>query len=781
MSDSTININEVPKEPVKFLDHIFSERKFTRKSKNGNLDENAVLTEEELFKEVKHHKIVLFSDSCGTGKTWFMKNVANYLRNRKPIHWVNHLVLKRCSKIFKEARETDLKFEEFIGNKILKVRNFEREIFKQMYKIGKVDLIFDGFDQVTPDNFDFVIKLCNSFKHNDTNQLWIVTRNHHEAKLQETLKIDTVYKFVPFTEEQGMRLIQSYFLFYDLEENYKFPQDTNFDEFLKNYTNYPSYYQQSKDFIDKVHRVNCIPIEYPMFYELAASIYLDYDDPISDTTVYQIFKEISRIYFDMWADVRTEYRKIDVFGFIAELKMTFHELHEFYALNSYYVNKSVFCHRKLNRTKWSDERILSCGLLTKRNNTFFFLYDAFRDFYVADFVINGFMRGNEYINKEFCKYIMDFLTKPRFRVVRLFLDSAFGDKSVLRIIKHHLPTVANLFHNHANIRKQWIQVFNENNKNIQDFIVDILKSGSYDKVQNIIAKYIEKYGDDKWIREINFSLKLLDFIINFFSSSDVKKFMLHKTKSDEIFIHLLFSTLDSDIVDHIMSALQRKLCDKDYKMIIDSKSTNVIGLECNLLETAAWGSQSSTYKILWKHFRNYYVKHDQFMTFLKGTDDTVISLALQTSTLDILEFIMSELEENASKEQIKEIMSCLDYEDKNILQTAALTSSIEIYKFLWTKFTIYFEKSEIFDLLTHFDVEDNNLFQIAVRYAKLEIVEHTWKEIKKIIENKDDQSDYLSQKDRKERSLKDLVMKNSEAIVQNWVDDLLKEYEVVMD
>jgi hypothetical protein len=116
-----------------------------------------------------------------------MKNISNLLREQNPTKWVAYVDLKKNINEFR-LLSNDAEFSRFFAEKILKLQfEFEINFFKKLYDIGKVLILFDGFDEIAPDCAEYVSHLIMLFEKKGGNQLWIATRDFFEIDLKELL------------------------------------------------------------------------------------------------------------------------------------------------------------------------------------------------------------------------------------------------------------------------------------------------------------------------------------------------------------------------------------------------------------------------------------------------------------------------------------------------------------------------------------------------------------------------------------------------------------------
>lgn len=211
-------------------------RKFLKNSQNKNMLE---LTLNMLLKDTSAMKYILICGKSGSGKTWAIEDVIFQIKKNYPEKWLTYIDMNQFIDVFKtetekyENQEQSPNFENFIVENVLKTESeVGKNIFKQMYAMGRVVIFFDGFDRVIPECTTFVLELAATFNYNGGNQLWITT-NQYEGNLQARLTPSVSYKLDDFSRDDGIDLISKIWALNDLnKDNHEIESR---EEFLKMY------------------------------------------------------------------------------------------------------------------------------------------------------------------------------------------------------------------------------------------------------------------------------------------------------------------------------------------------------------------------------------------------------------------------------------------------------------------------------------------------------------------------------------------------------------------
>lgn len=87
----------------------------------------------------------------------------------------------------KQTFNSRKQISKYFCGKILKIKGFEAQVFKQFFKMNRVKFLLDGFDEISPSFKEFNLSLFRAITRESQNQLWISTRPHFENELFETL------------------------------------------------------------------------------------------------------------------------------------------------------------------------------------------------------------------------------------------------------------------------------------------------------------------------------------------------------------------------------------------------------------------------------------------------------------------------------------------------------------------------------------------------------------------------------------------------------------------
>ncbi|XP_070504898.1 uncharacterized protein [Chironomus tepperi] len=749
---------------------LFTPRQLIKKQLNSKESERPKnLSQKDLIKDIEGKKFILISDNAGTGKSWTMKNIANDLSNSN--RWISYVDLKHFLKEFKSyANVPDLK--DFMTNCVLKSLNqFEIRMFLNLYKNGKVSILFDAFDEIAPDFASFMLVMTNSIKEHAGIQLLITSRDLFEADLSTKLNIDTIYKLEPLTQSELINMLAVKLKLCDLRP----------DEQKKTQNCHNKAYKLVKKILRNRNRL----IGSPQFFKMIADVYEEFKDDVFVITYLTIYGKFVSIQYTRWSNRKGGLRKEDNVHF-QQLMMNFFDLHKYFALNSYFPNQKSFSNLELedddSNRRCCDEQIISCGFIIKIGDSYLFTHETFREYFVAVFFIDILKQNrSKLITNDFCQNFIYFLTGQQFQVIRMFLNEGFDDASISKIVNKHLSKFAEPFFKKVGNIKNLAELFEENCLNLEIFIMILFKDKkrkpeilelisqsnkgqvnvmhlcmSDKEKMEIVWKLFEKHNSvpklcnlftqkslnneitpllvASFNKDTDFHMLLWKVLLEAFKiKEELKQLLDIKIQDGNNFIQNLVIWNTAEVIEFTLQKFEENLNDSDYQEILRSKGH----YGRNLLHLAAVESKEvKTNQTLWQIFRDSCNSDDEFLEILREADDdgsNVFHLVTVFSTGEIFQFMITELNSFASREEIRKLLRSLGFMSRNLLQSPVANECLELHETLWKILEIYFDSSEILLFIKHFDdLGHNLLLNIIVKNTK-EIKELTWNKVKKMI------------------------------------------------
>jgi Ankyrin repeats (3 copies)/NACHT domain len=155
---------------------------------------NEAYPEETNIRETES-KFVIITAPPGMGKSTELTRLANEIKTSDPSFWVLRVNLIDCSSMLAKQRRPfdnteamqflDKLFSSTVDDSI---RRLEKEWFQKCLEQGKVIVLFDGFDEISPSYNAKVMELLKTLKDSKIKQMWITTRPYGlSAELEDQL------------------------------------------------------------------------------------------------------------------------------------------------------------------------------------------------------------------------------------------------------------------------------------------------------------------------------------------------------------------------------------------------------------------------------------------------------------------------------------------------------------------------------------------------------------------------------------------------------------------
>jgi len=178
-------------------------------------------TEDDMINQLEDKKIVIISDTAGMGKSTLFTSLSLKIKNRENdiCHWVIRLDLNNHSSMLKKRKEQNPdKFDidsavDFLKKMVygkIKKESFEQNLFEaSLLKSGKIVILLDGFDEISPYYSDVVINLITELSKTQAKKVFVSTRPNMKSELEENL--DSISRHLkPLTKKEQEDYLTNY-------------------------------------------------------------------------------------------------------------------------------------------------------------------------------------------------------------------------------------------------------------------------------------------------------------------------------------------------------------------------------------------------------------------------------------------------------------------------------------------------------------------------------------------------------------------------------------------
>lgn len=373
----------------------------------------------------KSQRIILIFAQAGIGKSTELKVMARKLKSKFPLNWTVFMNLKV---IFKNEDKivSDLSFEDtkdiamFFCEKILKVDNFEAEVFKHLFHAGRVIFLMDGFDEIRASCMQFVKHLMKAIENKTRNQLWITARPLMMFELKEFLN-STIFELKPFNDTSRRDFLMRTFKIKNVEVNLLAQALRDAEDFL----------QILKPWICRAD-----DISHPLFLTMITEVISDCPNmKLSEVGAFLVFEEFTDRRIRQHMSVRETGK---VWG-NSKMFLDFHQKRAFQTIflsndddadevfdDDEQVNKVI---KLCFEDSLSPEDVIEIGFMYADCEVFYFSQRTFAAFFVAQFIYEKIFLQKFHTKKELSAIMQVFATvlvQDQFKAVGSFLESALS-------------------------------------------------------------------------------------------------------------------------------------------------------------------------------------------------------------------------------------------------------------------------------------------------------------------------------------------------------------------
>ncbi|KAL7012861.1 hypothetical protein ACKWTF_015081 [Chironomus riparius] len=244
---------------------------------------------DKVFQEAKKSKIFILSSEAGAGKTVTFEQLAMRIKKKNPIQWVSYIDMKDFVNLYKRFKDAEelLTYILRLGSE----NEFEKKVFEVLYKSGNAVLLWNGFDEISPDYNKFIIDILTQVRENTLNVQFISTRPLFSLQLRDKFKKRT-FQLIPYSKTQQKEFLRKFFTSKNVEKS---KIDRNIGKIQKIIKSLlvggltSEAKETTRDF------------NTPLMLKLVAEIYVDNDQVESDN-FYEIYQQFVEKKVGVWLD-----------------------------------------------------------------------------------------------------------------------------------------------------------------------------------------------------------------------------------------------------------------------------------------------------------------------------------------------------------------------------------------------------------------------------------------------------------------------------------------------
>lgn len=633
------------------------------------------------FEEVSNEKFVIISDIAGTGKSWVLLKRVKQLASTYRDRWTLFVTLQNFADDFIPINEY-LSFDNFILKTVLKShKNYEKKIFKELYKSGKVFILFDAFNELLPHCAEFVSNLIKSFDHNGGNQMWITTRPSSHIDLKKICCCRTTYALNPLDLEECAHTIARRWSVND--EYYGFSEVMLIISGKK--------LADAKKLSNHFKRTLSSSIGSPQISKIIAAIFSPDQEflnlqALSIFPLYKRFAEI-KIKENIWGDV-----------------LGVEKVHQFFAMKCFFPSANIICDLKCEDTL--SEKIIECGILNETDGKITFSHQTFAEYYAAGF-IERFIKQQIWIKyKTFFQFFVEFLSRREFKVIRSFLNDALADvfsksndnlKKFATSILEVLSETRNYFYN----------IITENLENLFELLCKLFNYATPEMSKMIFYQTFAISDDGAKKLPIlticgyfapNLFEDLLDFLVEKSSPLDFENLLIE----NRILETLMYDSVNAKSVKLLLVKMKECLDKPARKRVFMATHQNLIGILCTLNNF-----DTEEFNIIWDALVRD-LEDDIFVYLLKNDsfNSSILHYLATSKSENVLQIVFKKLEIFLKPSQLGLLMKkTKGNTGRNFLHETTFNSNFEFKSLLWTDLL---KNYDILELVSSKENDNNN-------------------------------------------------------------------------
>ena len=453
---------------------------------------------------------MLISDTAGMGKSTVLTHLSKQMKQKFPAKWEVRIDINDHTDALKALKEQIDKEKaiKFFSEKVLKHQpGLEMELFKECCEQNRrlrIVIMVDGFDEISPFYKETVIDLLQALRQTAVEQLWVTTRPHLRAELEDKLQ-QLSYTLEPFSEEDQVAFLNK---FWSLNGWFTEPNEKEEEEEkrkLKIYAEYlikklaNSISDQERDFtgIPLLTRMlaEAFDEEVKLFYLSAKSMpELPFQQDL--LTLYGRFIERK---YDIYLKEKLQMSANNV-GVKGLKERELKSMRMDYQLLASKVLLTMTQRKLLQSNReclFSAEDLTRIGIVQVNGNGIpHFIHRTFAEYYVADYLVDRLKERNN-SSRQVQTFILKYIfVKEEYRVIRAFMDCLLSrSQQSTDVLKQHGNKILD-WRKYSEIILQ--KAVDEGNSHIVEFLLESVQVAEHRNRVKELLLALDPYGSTVW-------------------------------------------------------------------------------------------------------------------------------------------------------------------------------------------------------------------------------------------------------------------------------------------
>jgi len=638
---------------------------------------------DKLILQAQRQKVMLISDRAGMGKTTTLTHLSKQIKQHFPSHWVVRINLNDHTDALQTQKRQKIEAVEFLSQRLLKFNSyFEKELFEQRLEEGKVVVMLDSFDEISPSYERTVIDLLQALKKTSVQQLWVTTRPHLRETLEENLQQQHCYTLEPFSKGNQVEFLTKIWC---QKLNLQGTSQKQLEEYA---TAIIEKLQQSIN--DTGKEFTGVPLQTRMLAEAFDQSDVSEHNLPDKFDLLDLYKRFTERKYDIYWEDKMKTAKSNV---AAEEQRerdfsTVREEHQCLAFQMLFPKEVIGIFKDNRQSAFKPKQLARYGIVHYIDNKPHFIHRTFAEYYVADFLIDKLSKETT-PGKELLDFLLkDILLQENCQVICSFLDG---------FLEKWKPSKG---------------ILEQSGKGICELWKDDADGGIGQKLLGSLGRTIlhqaAQEGHPHIIRYLLDSLKAgqhLETICDLF---------LAKNTMEQTAWHLSVETGHLKASEELWDwAKEAKLNLKDDLMLAEDKNRQTV---CHL---AAWNKHPQVLKQLLV-YAEAELSQQELKNLLLAVDEeeqTVWHLAAWENLPEVFQNLMEWAKKaNLDQQEFKELLLQKDYRGRTPWHFATLNNHPEVYEWVTMMIKDPQEQKELLKkLLLDKDKAEQTIWHLAAR------------------------------------------------------------------
>ncbi|KAL7027649.1 hypothetical protein ACKWTF_005507 [Chironomus riparius] len=673
-----------------------------------------------IINETEKSKFFILSSEAGSGKTFTFVQFALKIKKMYPNRWVSYINLRDHANVIDAMKGKVRSKNDLLEllQKLLSVdtRNaFEFQLFKDRFMLGKIVLLWDGFDVIVPEYDDFILEVLRLIKLNTSIPQYISTRKIYSTILKNHLEIIS-HVLVPLDRQLQNEFLRKLLISKNVNES-------TISSKIGHITQIFNPIVSSNQALDRSSR----ELNTPSMLIITADISEEKDFK-NNPNLFYIFGKFIEKKFDSFTNSSASIKT----ALLSSGKFTLTQFHQKYALKSIFlfvsfkmkINRLQIMKMKLPKNVGTND-ISQIGILYLTNeNEFEFAHKSIAEFYFAQYIVDNIYNSNDIDNEAevslrlelFFAYLLS--RNQRAEYITIFLEQFLlqpNDDSQYNFNYKISYLIRTKF------KSRFLEIIKQSNKELVKFMIDFIKKDHELLTDLLGINQIETFYTSIYKPSLESCITKPDYIrslmINYLSENEYKSFINGvNQRGIKLFGMLYCYQIDKKITSKELSLQDEMLNHTSFINFFDTLSLTLNQNEqielyksavdptiyfANLFKNEIFTNFSmSDYENIWETLQN--LSNNNTLILKNALSDS-IAMCLDKEILntdELLSFLLNKMKELFDPQKIIDI-----FKTKKLLFRAI--RNLKQFKKLWNFITEILSKPQQKGILENIYDNDN--------------------------------------------------------------------------